>query len=61
MDLNLNYYFNNYEQNNVINQLTKNITNIWEMRNNAKNFLEKEVTLKALKENHGTLLGENIT
>ncbi len=61
MDLNLNYYFNNYEQNNVINQLTKNITNIWEMRNNAKNFLEKEVTLKGLKENHGTLLGENIT
>lgn len=61
MELSLNYYFNNYQQNEIINQLTQNITNIWDIRNHAKRFLEEKVIVKDLKENHGTLLGENIT
>lgn len=61
MELNLNYYFNNYQQNEIINTLTENINNIWDMRNNAKRFLEENIVEKDLKENHGTLLGENVT
>ena len=61
MELNLSYYFNNYQQNHIIKQLTQNITNVWDMRNNANKFLEQNVTQKNLKENNGTLVGENVT
>ena len=61
MELNLNYYFNNYQQNEIMNQLTQNIKNIWDIRNNSKKFLEENIVEKGLKENHGVLLGDNIT
>lgn len=61
MELNLNYYFNNYQQNEIINQLTQNIKNIWDIRNNSKKFLEENIVEKGLKENHGVLLGDNVT
>ena len=61
MDLNLNYYFNNYQQNEIINQLTQNIKNIWDIRNNSKKFLEENIVANGLKENNGVLLGDNIT
>lgn len=61
MELNLNYYFNNYQQNEIMNQLTQNIKNIWDIRNNSKKFLEENIVEKGLKENHGVLLGDNVT
>lgn len=61
MELDLNYYFNNYQSNDIINCLTKGINNIWDMRNNAKKFLEEEIVNKNVKENNGTLMGENVT
>lgn len=61
MELNLNYYFNNYQQNKIMNQLTQNIKNIWDIRNNSKKFLEENIVEKGLKENHGVLLGDNVT
>lgn len=61
MELNLNYYFNNYQQNEIINQLTQNIKNIWDIRNNSKKFLEENIVANGLKENDGVLLGDNIT
>lgn len=61
MELDLNYYFNNYQSNDIINNLTKDIKNIWDMRNNAKKFLEEEIVNKNIKENNGTLIGENVT
>lgn len=61
MELDLNYYFNNYQSNDIINSLTKGINNIWDMRNNAKKFLEEEIVNKNVKENNGTLMGENVT
>ncbi len=61
MELNLNYYFNNYQQNEIINQLTQNIKNIWDIRNNSKKFLEENIVANGLKENNGVLLGDNIT
>lgn len=61
MELNLNYYFNNYQQNEIINQLTQNIKNIWDIRNNSKKFLEENIVANGLKENNGVLLGDNVT
>lgn len=61
MELNLNYYFNNYQQNEIMNQLTQNIKNIWDIRNNSKKFLEENIVENGLKENHGVLLGDNVT
>ncbi len=61
MELDFNYYFNNYQSNDIINNLTNEINNIWDMRNNAKKFLEEEIVNKNIKENNGTLIGENVT
>ena len=39
----VNYYFNNYQQNEIMNQVTQNIKNILDIRNNSKKFLEENI------------------
>ena len=59
MELKLDYYFNNYEDNEVFKKLTQGITNIWEMHDTGKKFLDTEVVAKDKKENNGTCIDEN--
>lgn len=59
MELKLDYYFNNYEDNEVFKKLTEGITNIWEMHETGKKFLDTEVVAKDKTENNGTCIDEN--
>ena len=61
MKLNLDYYFNNYEDNNVFKNLLARNTNLLRLHDSAKEFLEEKITSKNLKENNGILVGENVT
>ena len=61
MELNLDYYFNNYSDNEVFKNLLERSTDLLKMHDSAKAFLEENVTCKNLKENKGTLMGENVT
>ena len=58
MNLDLNYYFNHYEDNEIFKELTNGIQNIWELHDTANAYLQKNVVEKGIKENKGTLLGE---
>ena len=58
MNLNLNYYFENYEDIEIFKMISENVNYVFEIQKNAKEFLAKEVTDKNLKINNGELLGE---
>lgn len=57
MKIELSYYFENYEENSVFDNLTKEVKNVWDIKKNAKRFIEEKVTDKI---NNGELLG-NVT
>ena len=59
METKLNYYFNNFEDNEIFKILKQGITNIWEMHKNAMNFLSNEVVSKNKKENFGSCIDKN--
>lgn len=59
MEINLNTYFNNYEDNDVFKKLQEGITNVWELHKAAQKFLETEVIRQDRKENHGTCIEES--
>ena len=61
MKLNLDYYFNNYEDNSVFKDLLTRNPNLLRLHDSAKEFLEEKVSSKNLKENNGILVGENVT
>lgn len=61
MELNLNYYFNNYEENSIFKELLKRTSSLLELNNVAKQFLKETLVEKQVKENHGILLGDNVT
>lgn len=58
MEFNYNYYFKNYEDNEIFKKLLQNVTNVWEIREKAKEYTQKEIKEKDLKENNGELLGD---
>ncbi len=58
METDFNYYFRNFEDNEVFKKLLTNVQNVWEIRDKAKSFVEKEIKEKNVKENNGELLGE---
>lgn len=56
------YYFREYEDNEIFKKLLTNVNNVWEIRENAKEYLKKEIEEKNIKENKAEVLGElNIT
>ena len=60
MNLDLEYYFENFDDNEIFKRISKNVKYVFEIQKNAKDFLQKEVTDKNLKINNGELLG-NVT
>ena len=61
MKLNLDYYFNNYDDNDVFKAILEKNNDLLRLHDSAKAFLEEVVVSKDLKENNGTLMGENVT
>ena len=57
MELGLDYYFSNYEDNEIFKKLTKDVKNVWDLKKNAKKFIEENVTSQ---ENRGDAIG-NVT
>lgn len=61
MNINFDYYFENYEDNEIFKKLIIGIENVWDLHKNKKDFLEKELVQKDLKQNNGELMGDNIS
>ena len=40
MELNYDYYFRNYEDNDIFKELLKNVDKVWQIRENAKRYLK---------------------
>ena len=57
METNYNYYFKNYEDNEIFKKLLEGVENVWDIRTNAKKYLKTEIQEKNVKENNGKLLG----
>ena len=61
MNLNLDYYFSNYDENEVFRKILSYSKSLLDIHEGAKKFLEEVVVSKELKKNNGTLMGENVT
>lgn len=61
MELKLDYYFNNYEENTIFKELLKRTNSLLELHSVAKQYLQENLVEKQVKENRGTLLGDNVT
>jgi NDP-sugar pyrophosphorylase family protein len=61
MELKLDYYFSNYEGNEVFKKLIEGIENVTDIHESGRKFLEENVIGKDLKENHGELVNDNVT
>ena len=61
MRLDLDYYFNNYEDNEVFMKILEKSETLLDMHEGAKKFLQENIVEKDIKENNGTLIGENVT
>ena len=61
MTLDLDYYFNNYEENEVFKKILALSTSLLDMHEAAKKFLQETVEQKDVKENNGILVGDNVT
>lgn len=57
MQTDYKYYFKNYEDNEIFKELVKNIKNVWEIRDKAKDYLKREIEDKCVKVNKATVLG----
>lgn len=60
MELNLEYYFENFNDNEIFKRISKDVKYVFDIQKNAVNFLDEEVAKKDLKINKGNLLG-NVT
>ena len=58
MELKLDYYFNQYQDNPIFKELIKDINNIWDINTNAQKYLNENIVKKGIKECRATLLGE---
>lgn len=58
MNLNLEYYFENFDDNEIFKRISKDAKYVFDIQENAKDFLKQEVTDKNLKINKGELLGD---
>lgn len=58
MQFDYKYYFKNYEDNEIFKKLLEGIQNVWEIREKAKEYTQKEIKEKNIKENNGELLGD---
>lgn len=58
MELDYKYYFKNYDDNNIFKELVKNINNVWEIKEKAKEYLNKNIKDKNIKENNAQMLGK---
>ena len=60
MEKNYQYYFKNYEDNEIFKKLLPNDSEntVWLICENAKKYLKKEIEEKSIKENNGELLGK---
>ena len=57
MQTDYKYYFKNYEDNEIFKELLKEIKNVWEIRDKAKDYLKREIEDKCIKVNKATVLG----
>ena len=57
MQTDYKYYFKNYEDNEIFKELVKEIKNVWEIRDKAKDYLKREIEDKCIKVNKATVLG----
>lgn len=58
MELDVKYYFENFDDNEIFKKLSKDVKYVFDIQKNAKTFLKEEVTDKDLKENNGEALGK---
>ena len=58
METKFDYYFKNYEGNEVFEKLLTDVDNVWKIRDNAKEYVKKEIEEKNVKENNGEVLGD---
>lgn len=57
MQTDYKYYFKNYEDNEIFKELVKEIKNVWEIRDKAKDYLKREIEDKCIKVNKATVVG----
>ena len=57
MQTDYKYYFKNYEDNEIFKEFLKEIKNVWEIRDKAKDYLKREIEDKCIKVNKATVLG----
>lgn len=60
MELSVEYYFENFSDNEIFKNISKDVKYVFDIQKNANEFLKREVTEKQIKENNGELLG-NVT
>ena len=58
METNYQYYFKNFDDNEILKKLLPGVENVWEIREAAKKYLNEEIKEKNVTENHGELLGD---
>lgn len=58
MELDVKYYFENFDDNEIFKKISKDVKYVFDIHKNAKAFLKEEVTDKDLKENNGEALGK---
>ncbi len=58
METDYNYYFKNYEDNEIFKKLLTNVKNVWEIRDNAKKYVKEEIEGKGIQKNKGEVLGD---
>lgn len=58
MELNYDYYFRNYADNDIFKELLKNVDKVWQIRENAKKYLKIEIKDKNIKINNSEMLGK---
>ncbi len=61
MNIEMNYYFNNYDENEIFKKLLRNGSGLLHLHDEAKKFLKENVTDKNEKTNKGELLSDNVT
>lgn len=58
MELGVNYYFENFDDNEIFKRISNDVKYVFDIQKNAREFLKNEVDDKALKANNGELLGD---
>lgn len=58
MELGVNYYFENFDDNEIFKRISNDVKYVFDIQKNAREFLKNEVDDKDLKANNGELLGD---